>query len=123
MFVEFLNYFVMPAKIDHDRPSVRGLADLLRHPEQWPLGFEYYYLAMPNCAVGLAAQRWQGKADLEWIARALGMSYDMAHTMFIYRSKLPGRAGYGPLSIAKSLEQYARHRDWFEKKWGGESFR
>ncbi len=44
--------------IDLRRPSLRGLAYLLRHKELWPEGFEFDYYDPFSCAIGLGRRVW-----------------------------------------------------------------
>lgn len=48
-----------PATPDLRKPSLAGLAYLLRHRELWPQGFEWKYVSYDRCAIGLAKQYWR----------------------------------------------------------------
>lgn len=39
-------------------PSVAALSYALRHRETWPTGFEWNYLRVGSCAIGLADRLW-----------------------------------------------------------------
>lgn len=104
--------------IDLSRPSVRGLAYLLRHSELWPKGFEFNYLSQVTCAIGLAATYWHLR-DFTSVCttEALGLSNGAARAIFMSRSS-SGFRGHSPLDIAETLDQYSVSPTAFEKQYG-----
>lgn len=82
MFQDFIEAEIgVRAEPDLSKPSIRGLAWLLRHPERWPVGFEFDYGQCSRCAMGLAAQVWPTEVLAPtpiWMS-ALGIGYDEAH--------------------------------------------
>jgi hypothetical protein len=90
---------------DLSRPSIRGLAWLLRHPERWPEGFEFNFMDCSRCAMGLAWQFWDeiffpGPGHM---GVALGLTYTRASKIFIER----GCMDCGPEDIAADLDKLA----------------
>ena len=78
------------ALVSLNRPSLRGLAFALRHPETWPAGFTWNYAKCNSCAMGLAAKIWTNMRmppELEgyfpvrrsWIAREMAIARSRRH--------------------------------------------
>lgn len=93
---------------DLSKPSVRGLAWLLRHPERWPWTFgPFDYNHCPSCAMGLARAMWP--EDILHpvpyaVAFALGLSTDKAFMLFHARK---WEQGLSPEAIAADLDALA----------------
>lgn len=49
---------LLEATPDLTRPTLEGLAWLLRHKEAWPEGFSWYFPDCSRCAMGLASRIW-----------------------------------------------------------------
>lgn len=45
-------------KPDLSKPSLEALSWLLRHKEHWPVGFQWKWLEIDNCASGLSDHVW-----------------------------------------------------------------
>ncbi len=54
---------VRALSLSMDRPSLTGLAHVLRHPEMWPADFRWDYTDCANCGIGLSRQLWTEAAD------------------------------------------------------------
>jgi hypothetical protein len=106
MFNEFAEgdsgTITLPA-IDLSKPSVKGLAVILRDKSLWPRGFKFDYTHCQTCAMGLAEKVW-GSFCPYWsypdnTAKILGISMSDANRIFMARS---GTAT--PEAIAEDLE-------------------
>jgi len=95
-----------------DHPTLRGLAYLLRHEELWPKDFEWCFWSCRSCAMGLAAQTWEGEdtnaANSARMAKWFGMDYTIANHMFcsgIY-SPVPCSKNPTPEYMASLIDAY-----------------
>ena len=68
-------------KPDLTKPSVEGLAYILRHTEEWPEGFTWDYGRLGGCALALTDSRW-GLNDSYESAAALGLTSDQRWEIF-----------------------------------------
>lgn len=92
--------------MDISKPSVPGLAWLLRHREAWPKSFQRWdFSSSETCAMGLAAAQWNnGKI---WgpvtIAKVLNISEANSLDAFVF---LPESSGTAPEDVAAALESF-----------------
>jgi hypothetical protein len=95
---------------DLSKPSVRGLAWLLRHPERWPADFEFDFRDSYTCAKGLAHRQWPNEVPpplfSEYIARALGITEAQADSIFDGK-RLWRTLDISPEAIAADLDALA----------------
>lgn len=80
--------------LDLSKPSLEGLAFLLRHQELWPKGFVWNYADCSKCAMGMAHDLWAvAKPTLgegaDIMSAAFGLPYSEAHQIFLAASGRP----------------------------------
>lgn len=83
-----------PAPPPLEKPSLEGLAYLLRHPERWPKGFTWCYAHVHYCALGLAMSFWAIKPlcaviDRMAVIDRLGLNAQECNRIF-YDQRPPG---------------------------------
>jgi len=109
-----------------DKPSLEGLSYLLRHPEQWPLGFEWDYGKCETCAMGLAHNLWgifsestqrglrsnYGTTSAIFDARrAFEMEYDAAGFIFgALHAQVDSFRDVTPIIVADAIDAYLARR-------------
>jgi hypothetical protein len=75
--------------LDLSKPSVKGLAFLLRHPDKQPVGFVFRYSSCDQCAMGLARAQWAAErvlwSPVQDTAELLGISHGAASRLFMTR--------------------------------------
>jgi hypothetical protein len=88
---------------DLDKPSLRALSYVLRHPNTWPEGFIWNYDNCESCAMGLAHELWdvsetENKNAASIMSRTFGISYEEADSIFMgqVRGKPAPWREYGP---------------------------
>jgi hypothetical protein len=95
---------------DLSKPSVRGLAWLLRHPERWPADFEFDFWDSRTCAKGLAHRQWPNEVpsplSCECITQALGITEAQTDRIF-NGSRLWRTLDISPETIAADLDALA----------------
>jgi len=64
-------------KPDLSKPSVAGLAYILRHKEEWPEDFHWDFNSHRTCALGLMDRKWVHTKS--WVLS----SFDAAHILHI----------------------------------------
>ena len=81
------------------------LSFALRHPENWPPGFEWNYHDCHHCAMGLSKALWPTclvEPSAEEMTRVFGIPDNDAKNIF-----LGGRYGTTPEAIADKLDEFA----------------
>jgi hypothetical protein len=68
----------MPFDATKSEPTLENLSALLRDRSQWPEGFEWNYIALENCAIGLADRVWP--AIVTDRRAKIGITADLAQT-------------------------------------------
>jgi hypothetical protein len=93
---------------DLSKPSVRGLAWLLRHPERWPADFEFDFWDSQTCAKGLAHRQWPNDIPSPLFGgwRALGITEAQANSIFEGK-RLWRTRDLSPEAIADDLDALA----------------
>lgn len=91
-----------------DRPTINGLAYLLRHRELWPKGFCWDYLSRDCCAIGLMTCFWSKAhpgtgymTPTTKLAKTLGISGKNANKIFF---GLPWNSGTTPDEVADVID-------------------
>jgi len=109
--------------INLDKPSLKGLIYMLRHPEEWPEGFTWYYNSCSQCAMGLAHTLWRDRvpfplmANADYVGRIFGLSHHQVNRAFLgnaFRTKCDPQSNiehieFGkvtPDMVADELEKY-----------------
>lgn len=109
----FVSEFVepkLPPVVDLSKPSVLGLAYLLRHRELWPTDFVFDFADCPTCAMGLAVKFWRldvSRPESSYSGRvcaALRIPRHVAFNIFVLRMEQDGNA---PEDIARDLDSFA----------------
>ena len=100
--------------VDLDKPSLRGLAHVLRHREFWPEGFVWYYGNYNTCAYGMSVRLWDGyikKVGVfdfdEEMASAFSIPDNVAVLIFMDcgQPKVP-RSAVTPEMVAADIDTY-----------------
>ena len=99
-----------------DRPSLRALAYVLRHPDTWPEGFTWRFAEAGGCAMGLCCRLWQPGISAPWfggVAALLGVPARVAFALFVDPALWAGRrpatdmAAITPEMVADEVEHVA----------------
>ena len=98
------------------KPSLEGLAYILRHPELWPQGFEWNFAWCQTCAMGLAWRLCNGqpktstKGIFDWTANTFALSPGLVEEMFTTRLMRRIGVQYSdevtPLHVADAIDRY-----------------
>jgi hypothetical protein len=94
-------------KWDLDKPSLRGLAYVLRHPELWPSDFVWEFSDCDACAMGLAFRLWD-LGEHPWsfsMTEHFPISEQTSIELFTY-SSTDVRGYIPPEEIAARIEAY-----------------
>lgn len=95
------------AFVEVEKPSLKALADLLRHPERWPEGFEWNFKVYETCALGLCHQYW-GISN-EPLQGLLDISYEVSNDIFCTSWFNIGPMSWvTPKTVARRIERYLR---------------
>lgn len=90
------------------KPSLRTLAYVLRNPELWPEDFEFYFPAVPTCAMGLCTRLW----GLQSAQEALDLSHREATHLFGNGHYFPVlNADVTPEMVADRIDAFVAARD------------
>lgn len=88
------------------KPSLEGLAYLLRHPEHRPIGFRWNYSRYETCAIGLANHAWNGgyksTTCLTFMEKTLGVPAALIAPLFGDASR-PDRR---PTDVADRIDRF-----------------
>lgn len=103
------------AFLDLDTPSLEGLAYALRHPEIWPVGFEWAFDDCSQCAMGLAHRLWTKQVPQYFYAEDMSASFDISE---FYASKIFGGDWTDnksfdeitPVMVARQIEKLLKSR-------------
>jgi hypothetical protein len=115
---------------DLSTPSPLGLAWVLRHRDEWPRGFSWYYPNPASCGVGLATRLWpqaeRGRvgSTSHVIAHVMGMEVNDAYSIFIQTHRsFPGTnfTDVTPEQVAELLEDYAADHTAYASEHGEET--
>lgn len=90
------------------KPSLKGLAYLLRHKELWPEGFEWRWDSSLTCAIGLARQYWSLHLPFQSLQGALNMSDSDYGRCFLCGSVKPWYCFWrdiSPEDVARRIER------------------
>jgi hypothetical protein len=99
-----------PNRPDLSKPSLAGLAYLLRNPEQWPVGFQYSFPSCRTCAMALACITWDlvdmHDADDQDIIKACRDAFRLSHkeTWWLF---FDGDRRTDNLTVAKRIQAFA----------------
>lgn len=92
-----------------DKPSLRGLAYVLRHRDMWPADFEWGYTDCETCAIGLAGRLWglalypRASDNGMMIAKVMGTTYVGAALIFF---NLRPVETISPDDVADAIDRY-----------------
>lgn len=93
-------------------PSLAYLANHLRHPENWPKGFEWNFNHCSTCALQLAHELWPEQIpgiDMSWSVLAFDLSVDAAAGIFCRKFLGHFSRDYvRPITVARRIERYLR---------------
>ena len=102
---------------DLTKPSLKGLAYILRHKELWPKKFRWDFAVCERCAMGMAVKLWNYKTYYGHVAATANkfrISIPDARAMFCYESpympmdengnRLPGNVT--PEMVADRIDKY-----------------
>lgn len=95
------------APIDLSKPSLKGLAYILRHKELWPEGFEWRFTHPDRCAMGLLYKR--GDIELPHVgnmAVAMDISHTEANRIFWDGDRTYGTFYPTPEMVAAEIDKY-----------------
>lgn len=99
------------------KPSLAGLAYALRHPDTWPVGFEWDFRSQYKCAMGLANRLWGIQPSLYEMMETFDLTHRQAEKMFLEA----GRKWFGLARLAMcevTPEIVAARIDLHIKKYG-----
>lgn len=88
-------------KPDLTKPSRAGLAWILRHREEWPIGFKWDYHDLEGCALAFMRSHW-GVENSENSAEVLGLTNGQRHKIFFATWKIGETIQ--PEDVAAALE-------------------
>ena len=96
--------------LDLTRPSLEGLAYILRHKELWPKNFEWEFYRCDRCAMGLAYRLWRGikSPEFQIMADRFYMEKMDAYRIFIIGTKEGDPVT--PERVARRIEEYLAQR-------------
>lgn len=86
------------------KPTIEGLAYILRHEEEWPEDFHWDFSSHRTCALGLMSEKW-GNGDLLTTydaAPLLGFTEESIHSIFLAENE--DRQAVKPEDVAARLE-------------------
>jgi hypothetical protein len=104
-----------------DTPSLRKLAFVLRHPEEWPKGFVWDYKFCTSCAIGLASRMWRQidaahntsapNLPVSRMAQHFAIPYDVALKIFFQATpKKRDHSNTTPEDVARLIDAYLATR-------------
>lgn len=96
---------------DLTKPSLEGLAYLLRRKDLWPKGFVWDWGKLNHCAIGLAARHWKLQCTSTLIlAGTFGIKHNDVFDLFM-KSDKENPLNTQPEYITELIERYLdQHR-------------
>jgi len=107
MKIDHQQFTIVP---DLSKPSLEGLAYILRHKELWPKNFKrkgWEFTDCSRCAMGLACRLWRIEDfDLATIAGEFNIRWEDAYKIFIVKG-----AEITPEIVARRIDEYLENRE------------